>query len=56
LPFSDSEGEDQKYLLSNVHYEEWKMRELRRIKRDREERKQRENELKEIERRRNMTD
>ena len=56
LPFSDSEGEDQKYLQSNVNYESWKMRELRRIKRDREERRQRETELKEIERRRNMTD
>jgi len=57
LPFSDSDGEeDHKWLNSNIAYEEWKMRELRRIKRDREEKVAREEEIKEIERRRGMTD
>jgi len=56
LPFSDSEGEDHNWLNSNIAYEEWKTRELRRIKRDREEKVAREEEIKEIERRRGMTD
>jgi len=56
LPFDESDGEDRKYLNSQVAYEEWKIRELRRIKRDRDERRARDLEKKEIERRRNMTD
>lgn len=56
LPFVDDEDEDRDYLNSNMAYEEWKMRELKRIKRDRDEKQAREFELKEIERRRNMSD
>ena len=56
---SEDEGEDSDGNLgvkAQAEFEAWKVRELKRILRDRDELEKYESELKEIERRRKMTD